>query len=153
MNIEIDKEVLRLGQHQNMALRGADGPCIHVHWGRVWVTRNGDVKDYIVTSGESLAIDRKGTTLVTAMSDSGLSVMQRCGSATDRSQNVSLLDEAGIGDNVQRATGSFELVYPSIEEIDHRIARAKQLRARYFADALHRAWNAVRRIFVAPVKD
>lgn len=152
MNIEIDKEVLRLGQHQNVALNGADGPCIHVHWGRLWVTRNGDLKDYIVNSGESLAIDRTGTTLVTAMSESGLSVMQRCRSATDGTDNVSLSTIDEISNDMESAAGSLEIVYPSIEEIDSRIARAKQLRARYFADALRRAWDAVRRIFVAPAK-
>ena len=148
MNTEIDKEVLRLGHNHNLSLHGADGSCLHVHWGRVWVTRNGDAKDYIVDAGQSLAIDRVGTTLVSAMSDAGLSVLQRC----DDEKQRALADMPSFGDRAgadgQNATGSFDIIYPSVEEIDRHVAQAKQLRANYFAQALQRAWNAVRGIFV-----
>lgn len=149
MNTDIDKEVLRLGRDHNVRLHGADGSCLHVHWGRVWVTRNGDIKDYIVNAGQSLAIDRVGTTLVSAMSDAGLSILQRCAGETQRVPT----DMGSIGerteDSGQQATGSFDIIYPSIEEIDRRVVAAKLLRSRYFAQALRRVWNAVRGIFAA----
>ena len=72
MNNEIDNAILRLDQHRNLSLRQANGDCIHVHWGRVWVTHTGDLRDYVVSSGESLAIDRPGKTVLTAISDAGV---------------------------------------------------------------------------------
>jgi len=149
MNIEIDKEVLRLGQHHNLTLRGADGSCIHVHWGRVWVTRNGDLKDYIVGSGESLAIDRTGTTLVTAMTESGLSVMERCKPATGESDAAVPAIGIAVTARDDIASALPEVVYPGVAEIDRHVRRAKELRARYFAEALQRGWNAVRSAFMA----
>jgi len=145
MNTEIDKEVLRLGRNHNLSLHGADGSCLHVHWGKVWVTRNGDIKDYIVGAGQSLAIDRAGKTLVSAVSDAGLSILQRC--AGDKQRVPS--DRSVARDCLTDGTaGSFDLVYPSVAEIDRHVAQAKQLRAHYFAQALQRAWDAVRGIFV-----
>ncbi|MGD8788891.1 MAG: DUF2917 domain-containing protein [Burkholderiales bacterium] len=140
MHIEIDKEVRNLQQNHNLTLRGGDGSCIHVHWGRVWVTRDGDMRDHIVGRGESLAIDRSGMTLVTAMKDSGVSVMQRCEPVDAAIANASA---AGSDD-----AETYPLIdYPGFDQIDFHVRRAKQLRARYFVAALQRGWNALRRIF------
>jgi len=148
MNTEIHNEVLRLTRNHNLSLRGADGSCLHVHWGKVWVTRNGDIKDYIVEAGESVAIDRIGTTLVSAMSDAGLSVLERCGSVVQRLASSAGLIAGRADDEGVNKTRSLDLVYPSIDEIDRHVAVARQLRAHYFAQALRRAWNAIRRVFV-----
>ena len=80
MNIELDDAILKLDQHRDLSIREADGDCIHVHWGRVWVTRGGDTRDHVINGGESLAIDGFGTTVLTAMNDAGISVMKRCAS-------------------------------------------------------------------------
>jgi hypothetical protein len=148
MNTEIHKEVLRLGRNNNLSLHGADGSCLHVHWGRVWVTRNGDIKDYIVEAGESVAIDRIGTTLVSALSDAGLSILERCGAVAQRMASSAGLIGGRADDGGSEAAGSLDLVYPSIDEIDRHVTTAKQLRAHYFAQALRRAWEAIRRVFV-----
>jgi len=148
MNTDIDKEVLTLGRNRNLSLHGADGSCLHVHWGRVWVTRNGDTKDYIVDAGQSLAIDRIGTTLVSAMSDAGLSILQRC--VGEKQQTAASMpsvgDHAAVGGD--DATRAFDIVFPSVDDLDRHVAQAKQLRARYFTQALQQGWNAVRAIFV-----
>ena len=60
MKIEIDDAILRLGENRNLTLQNNDGACVHIHWGRVWITREADSKDHIVGSGESLAIGRSG---------------------------------------------------------------------------------------------
>jgi Protein of unknown function (DUF2917) len=152
MNTEIDKEVLRLDRNHNLSLHGADGSCLHVHWGKVWVTRNGDIKDYIVDAGQSLAIDRAGTTLVSAVSDAGLSILQRCAGVKQRMSEDVAADIPVVRDRFadggEGTSGSFDLVYPSAAEIDRHVAQAKQLRARYFAQALQRIRDAIRGIFV-----
>ena len=148
MNIEIAREVLELGRNHNLSLHGADGSCLHVHWGQVWVTRDGEIKDYIVDAGQSLPINRTGTTLVSAVSDAGLSILRRCaGDQQDVLAEIPVVRDLA-GDGSERAVGSFDLVYPSVEDIDRHVARAKRLRARYFVQALQRGWNAVRGIFV-----
>ena len=148
MNTDIDKEVLRLGRNHNLSLHGADGSCMHVHWGKVWVTRNGDIKDYIVDAGQSLAIDRAGTTLVSAVSDAGLSILQRCAGDKQRVPADIHVAQDCRADGGEVTEKSFDLVYPSVTEIDRHVARAKQLRAQFFARALQRVWNAARGIFV-----
>ncbi len=90
MNIEIDDAILRLGENRNLTLQNNSGACVHVHWGRVWITREGDSKDHIVGSGESLAIGRAGATVLTAMSDSGVSVMQRCNRVAEQDMAADL---------------------------------------------------------------
>ena len=147
MNTDIDKEVLTLGSNRNLSLHGADGSCLHVHWGRVWVTRNGDTKDYIVDAGQSLAIDRIGTTLVSAMSDAGLSILQRCAGEKQRVPADMTPFEGRAAGGDQTTAGLFDVIYPSADEIDRHVARAKQLRGRYFAQALRRVRDAVRGIF------
>ena len=148
MNTDIDKEVLRLGRNHNLSLHGADGSCMHVHWGKVWVTRNGDIKDYIVDAGQSLAIDRAGMTLVSAVSDAGLSILQRCAGDKQRVPADIHVVQDCLTDGGEATEKSFDLVYPSVAEIDRHVAQAKQLRARYFAQTFRRVSNAVRGIFV-----
>ncbi len=142
MNNEIDNAILRLDQHRNLALREANGDCLHVHWGRVWVTRNGDLKDHVVSSGESLAIDRPGTAVLTALSDAGVSLMKRCADAAATASVVMQQCGSAVGRS-KSITGDF----PGYAEIDFHLDRARQLRARYVGDLLGKAWSALRGVF------
>jgi hypothetical protein len=155
MNVEIDEAILRLDQHHNLTLRDANGGCIHVHWGNVWVTRNGDIKDYIVNSGESLAIDRPGTTVLTALRDAGVSLMTRCG----RSEATPVTSMKEVGDATGGAKSEALKQYaesddarahavgrgiPDYREIDRHVEYAHQLRASYVGKALRNGWLALR---------
>ncbi|KPK34656.1 MAG: hypothetical protein AMJ66_03240 [Betaproteobacteria bacterium SG8_40] len=160
MNNEIDNAILKLDQHRNLTLREAKGDCIHVHWGHLWVTRNGDLRDHVVSSGESLAIDRPGTIVLTALSEAGVSLMKRCaGNAATASVVLQQCGSAVSGgatreqggvpaSPVARATTAMH-DYPEYSEIDRHVNLAHQLRARYVIDALGNAWNALRGVFSA----
>ena len=78
MNVEIYDAILKLDQHSHLRLNDARGDCIYVHWGRVWITREGDIKDHIVNSGESFEIADFSGVVLTPMNDAGVSVMKRC---------------------------------------------------------------------------
>jgi len=50
------------------------GTTIRVWWGALWVTQEGDLRDYYLTPGQSLTVDREGTALATAMHSTRVSV-------------------------------------------------------------------------------
>ena len=158
MNNEIDNAILRLDQHRNLSLRQANGDCIHVHWGRVWVTHTGDLRDYVVSSGESLAIDRPGKTVLTAISDAGVSLMKRCAQTAATASVVmqqcgSAIAGGATGPENSAPSSTVARAntvmrdYPEYAEIDRHVDRAHQFRARYVADALGNAWKSLRCVF------
>ena len=145
MNNDIHDAILRLGGNRNLTLHAGSGGCVHVHWGQVWITRQGDSKDHIVGSGESLAIGRSGATVLTAINDAGVSLMERCKSVTGpetagtlKSTNAQNGDDGGQAFVLGR-------VLPSFEQIDHHLARAKQLRARFVGKLLRGEWRSTHR--------
>ncbi len=158
MNNEIEGTILRLEQHRNLTLREARGDCVHVHWGRVWITRGGDTRDHVVSGGESLAIDRPGMTVLTAISDAGVSLMKRCDRAAETASLV-MQQCAGISNGAASAAAdrvvpgadarvqTIGRAYPAYAEIDRHVDYAHQLRARYVADVLANAWAALRGVF------
>lgn len=139
MKTEISEAILRLDQHGNLTLGDSKSGCIHVHWGNLWVTRDGDARDYIVTSGESFPFDARGKTVLTAISDAGLSVMERCGSG-----EVPVRNELPLGTSAVQGR-QFGDHLPEYETIDRHVHRAGQLRAHYIAAVIGRGWTALRR--------
>jgi hypothetical protein len=59
---------------------GLEVKCI---WGHLWITQHGDLEDRVIGSGESFVLNRPGLSLVTALGDPALLVVQP-GSATRR---------------------------------------------------------------------
>ena len=166
MNIDIDDAILRLNPESNFQLRDARGACVHVHWGDLWITQEGDMKDHIVKTGESFAVSNSGMTYLTAMSETGVSVMEKCresevtsaaaisAAATQAMQHGADLtdiryDEAGNGSSLGELQQTSLL--PDIDELDRNIARAESLRAqflaavaRFLADAMSSGLNSMR---------
>ena len=139
MNIELDDAILKLDQHRNLSIREADGDCIHVHWGRVWVTRGGDTRDHVINGGESLAIDSPGTTVLTAMNDAGISVMRRCASYDTKSAHPVAVQ----GSRELHAAAwapVFGRAYPEYRDIDRAVHHAHQHRAQAVAGGLRNVW-------------
>ena len=143
MNIDLDNAILKLDQHRDLSIRDADGDCIHVHWGRVWVTRSGDTRDHVINGGESLAIDRPGTTVLTAMNDAGISLMKRCASA-----NTKFAQPPAVQGSSEVAAPAwwpvFDRAYPEYRDVDRAIHRAHELRAQTIAAGLRNVWTALR---------
>jgi hypothetical protein len=160
MNIDLNDAIVRLNQDDNFQMRDARGACIHVHWGDLWITQEGDLKDHIVKTGESFAISKSGTTFLTAMNEAGVSVMKKC-------SELAIAAAASIGTVVPSAmpttaeTSARQFHYsvsdsdfdvsqigdrqPGVDELEHNLARAERSRARFFGHAMHRGWNALRR--------
>lgn len=140
MNNDIHDAILRLGGNRNLTLHAGSGACVHVHWGRVWITRQGDSEDHIVGSGESLAIGRSGATVLTAMNDAGVSVMEHCHPETEPAGKLNSTNSEYSND--ARPAFALEHTPPSSEQIDHYLARGKQLRARFVGKLLRGEWRS-----------
>jgi len=157
MNVEIYEAILKLDQHSTLKLNEARGACVFVHWGSVWITQQGDIRDHIVQSGESFPIAGSSKAIVTSLSDAGVSVMARCDEACDEHKAGNAVREHTIAEAVtdgnehpvqDAITGATVLrrIYPGFQQVDRHVDYAHRLRARAFANALHRGWDALRRI-------
>jgi hypothetical protein len=60
------------------SFRIADGTGLEVKClrGNLWITQHGDLEDRIIGRGESFVLDRPGLSLVTALGDPALLVVQ-----------------------------------------------------------------------------
>ena len=155
MNVEIYEAIVKLDENSTLKLNDARGACVFVHWGSVWITQQGDLKDHIVQSGESFPIAGSSNAILTSLSDAGVSVMSRCdsvggkhraGNAAGDNQpaEAALEVRESHGQNVPAGAAGLDGTVPDYQDIDRHVAYARQLRARAFADALHRVWAALR---------
>lgn len=133
MNVDLNDAILRLDADKNLQLRDAQGACVHVHWGDLWITQEGDTKDHVVASGESFAISKPGTTFLAAIRESGISVMERC-------RNSDAIDGEPRLDKFK-----MERIWPELSEVERHMEQAARLRARYIANVVSRGWNTLRR--------
>jgi len=160
MNIDLSDAIVRLNPANSFQMLDARGACIHVHWGDLWITQEGDMEDHIVKTGESFAISKSGITFLSALNDAGVSVMKKC-------SELAIAAAANIGDVVpsampklaesrvrqfQDSVSDVELDgspigrrQPGIDELEQNLARAERSRARFFGHAIRRGWNALRR--------
>jgi hypothetical protein len=67
MNLQLEVPVLELETGQLVTLDDACGTRIHAREGTVWITEEGEPRDFVVGPGEAFLITRPGRTLVQAM--------------------------------------------------------------------------------------
>jgi hypothetical protein len=58
---------VRMGRGALARIEDGKGACIQVWDGALWITQEGDARDYYVPAGESFAIARDGVTLIHAL--------------------------------------------------------------------------------------
>jgi DUF2917 family protein len=63
-----------MARHSVLRIDDQPGTKIHVWSGAVWLTQEGDARDYYLTAGQSFTVERGGTALATAMCRSSVSV-------------------------------------------------------------------------------
>ena len=161
MNLDLDGAVLKLDAHRHLRLHDAQGTCIHVHWGELWITQEGDSRDRIVKTGESFEISNPGMTLLSALSAAGVSVMKECRelapaagfAAAERRapDGVVPLEVTARGSNATADASRADSLrrnraYPGVSEIEWHMEHAKELQAAYIAEVVSRGWKALRRV-------
>jgi len=66
MNLKFRHAELHLGHRETIGLRDATGTLVQCLRGVLWITQNGDRKDYFLGAGETLKLDRAGLALIHA---------------------------------------------------------------------------------------
>jgi hypothetical protein len=76
MDTSLSMALAPLAKRSLLRLRDVQGHCIAVLRGSVWITQDGDPRDVIVGTGESFAFDRAGLTVIEALADARLLLLE-----------------------------------------------------------------------------
>ena len=76
MQIEIDRSTLNLAPEGLVAIRDGQGTRIVCNAGSLWITQECEVKDAVITAGESFTVRNRGLTLVTALSTAEVTIIE-----------------------------------------------------------------------------
>lgn len=70
MNLTVESPILTLAAGQYFALDDACGTRIEPFEGTLWITEEGESRDFVVAAGEAFVVARPGRTLVQALAAS-----------------------------------------------------------------------------------
>ncbi len=76
MQIEINRSNLSLAPEGLVAIRDGQGTRIVCRSGSLWITQECDLKDRVITVGETFIVRNPGLTLLTALSASELTIIE-----------------------------------------------------------------------------
>jgi Protein of unknown function (DUF2917) len=143
MKFDLDQSTIQLTQGNLISLPDAEGSTVAVVWGKVWLTQDGDPRDYDLNPGESLTIRGDGLILISAFENSALTILQHCEdvaiSSMKPGENAS---RAAVHGKVNDRDG---VLYLSGDELQRYRRSAHQLRARYLASLFASLGSALSR--------
>ena len=61
--------VQKVSRNQSFSVAGRQGVIIRVAQGRVWLTRDGDIRDYVLNAGDSMRLDASGQVVLFGLSE------------------------------------------------------------------------------------
>lgn len=67
-------ETVQLPRQRHMNLSGAAGWTITVLSGSAWITQDGDIRDIVLETGQSFALDRNGPAIISSLGDASLRI-------------------------------------------------------------------------------
>lgn len=144
MKFDLDQSTIQLTQGKLISLPDAEGSTVAVLWGSVWLTQDGDSRDYELNSGESFTIRGDGMIVISAFENSAVTILEPC-------EDVALASKRG--ESVNHATGTRDtngkgsVRYLSGDELDQYKRNAHELRARYMASLFKSLGRALRHGF------
>jgi hypothetical protein len=74
MDLSVQRPALTLETGQVVTLDGAAGRRISARFGSVWVTEEGNAKDFVLAGGETLVVKGRGRTVVQALQPSYITI-------------------------------------------------------------------------------
>lgn len=92
MNTELRQPLTHLPAGSMLHLCDGRGRAVMVFEGQVWITQDNDPRDFVLGAGESFSIDREGLTLVEALHDSKLLLLD-AGPAADSLPSSYVLEQ------------------------------------------------------------
>lgn len=132
MKFDLDQSTIQLTQGKLISLPDAEGSTVAVLWGSVWLTQDGDSRDYELNAGESFTIRGDGMIVISAFENSAVTILQPC-EDTSRTTAHSNTDDR------------YSVRYISGDELQHYTHIAHELRAQYVAGLMQSLGNALRR--------
>lgn len=70
----LETKVVALNPHELVGLENAQGRCVCVLRGTVWITQSDDRRDIVLEAGQSFVLDRPGLALIHALTASALTL-------------------------------------------------------------------------------
>ena len=145
MKFDLDQSTIQLTKGNLISLPDAEGSTVAVLWGSVWLTQDGDSRDYEVNSGESFTIRGDGLVLISAFENTALTVLQLCENVTISSikpsanaRRATAYEEANERNSVPNLSG---------DALERYKRGAHELRAEYIASLFAALGRAVSRGF------
>ena len=132
MKFDLDLSTIQLTEGDLISLPDAKGSTVAVLWGSVWLTQNGDSRDYEVNGGESFTIRGDGRIVISAFENSAVTILQPC-------------DEASRATARGNTDNGYAVRYISGNELQRYTRIAHELRAQHVARLMKSLWNALRR--------
>jgi len=63
-----------LSRHEATTLKGARGMRVRVTRGRVWLTREGDIRDYVLGAGDAMELEARGPVVLYGLTGASFQV-------------------------------------------------------------------------------
>ena len=83
METSLSHSLLHLAAGQILSVESPAGRCVMLFQGKVWITQESDLGDYLVSAGESFTFDRPGLALVEALEPTSLVLLVQPAPAHD----------------------------------------------------------------------
>ena len=145
MKFDLDQSTIQLTKDNLISLPDAEGSTVAVLWGSVWLTQDGDRRDYEVNAGESFTIRGDGLIVISAFENSALTILQPCEDATvlsmkprGNARRATAYDEANERNSVPNLSG---------DALERYKRGSHELRAEYIASLFAALGRAVSRGF------
>ena len=61
-----------LKQHEAFGIAGREGMTVRVTQGRVWLTRHGDIRDYVLAAGDAMELETGGSVVLFGLTEASL---------------------------------------------------------------------------------
>jgi len=66
--------VQQISRHQSISVAARRGTIVRVARGRVWLTRHGDLKDYVLNPGDSMVLEGGGRVVLFGLAEAFVQV-------------------------------------------------------------------------------
>ena len=83
METSLNHSLIHLGAGELLSVESGRGRCLVVFAGKVWITQEGDIGDYIIDAGESFTFDRHGMALIEALQPARMALLGEPADAAD----------------------------------------------------------------------
>jgi Protein of unknown function (DUF2917) len=128
MKYDLDGSTVHLRADKLISLPDAKGSIVAVLWGSVWLTQDGDSRDYELNAGDSRTIHGEGTVVVSAFENSAVSILHSCERASDSVRYVTReeLRQFERDAHVLRALNMASLIYKVGSAVSRALTKLRE---------------------------